>query len=556
MQLFERIHGAAGLKIIIGAAAFYAWLDALFMSVFFVRPESLGFMAEMAPILVFLLAAFGLLLSIMKRSLVERVLSSKRILLAFAALGSVGSLLLLFSSINLSWVLLVAGIFCGGLYFFTFQMGWGATFCYRGTKTATPYVAGGFACAIIIDTPLLFMIPEASAVFFALLPLISGLLFISINPEQRSYRKVSSTVPRIEGVGARLKSYLGISITLLGAVVFVMIGFGYMQHLVSFSSFAVGDVTGGILIQVVRGVTAILMFVVIVVFSGRASIVYRVGLLAMIAGFMLMSFLFGTDLFWVSGAVIICGYTAFDLLIWVAFSQIAYAHSREPLKTIAVVRLIAVLSCVAGGLIGIMLVGNGDQLSQFVSAETTIVGYLVVIATVLVLSSEDIWVLFGRGQTYAGPASAGDERAGLDERLEAWFAEFNLTSREKEIATLLAYGRTQPWIAENLTISENTVGTHVRHIYQKMDVHDRQEFIDAVCAPGASPASTSTPATTQNVTSSAGSEGGRPASTASGSAGFSAAPSPGSSASTLFDGPSPESRDVEISSPKTPDITK
>ena len=52
------------------------------------------------------------------------------------------------------------------------------------------------------------------------------------------------------------------------------------------------------------------------------------------------------------------------------------------------------------------------------------------------------------------------------------------TAREKEIAVLLAQGRTQPRIADMLGISENTVGTHVRHIYQKTEVHDRQQFID------------------------------------------------------------------------------
>lgn len=53
----------------------------------------------------------------------------------------------------------------------------------------------------------------------------------------------------------------------------------------------------------------------------------------------------------------------------------------------------------------------------------------------------------------------------------------HFTAREKEIAVLLAQGRTQPRIADMLGISENTVGTHVRHIYQKTEVHDRQQFI-------------------------------------------------------------------------------
>ena len=98
----------------------------------------------------------------------------------------------------------------------------------------------------------------------------------------------------------------------------------------------------------------------------------------------------------------------------------------------------------------------------------------MVIATVLLLSSEDMWMLTGRQQ----PSLSGDDRATQEERIDAWFDSIGLTAREREIGLLLAYGRTQPWIAERLSISENTVGTHVRHIYQKLDIHTRQELFD------------------------------------------------------------------------------
>lgn len=63
-----------------------------------------------------------------------------------------------------------------------YQLAWGRAYCHDGERSATPYVAGGFACAIVVDAPLLFMIPEAAAVFSALLPLVSGALFASIDP--------------------------------------------------------------------------------------------------------------------------------------------------------------------------------------------------------------------------------------------------------------------------------------------------------------------------------------------------------------------------------------
>ena len=228
--------------------------------------------------------------------------------------------------------------------------------------------------------------------------------------------------------------------TLLCAVMLVMVGFGYLQHLVSFS--IVGGGSGyGIIIQVARGVVALLMFAIVVGSSQRVSTVYRVGLLAMIAGFMMMPFLFGTNLFWVSGAVIIGGYTAFDLLVWVAFSQIAHTQSRDPLKTIAVMRMLSVLCTVLGFAIGIALVGNEEPMSEFVSAETTVVGYLVVIATVLTLGSEDMWALSGRPAAF--PEASAEDSFGQDERLGGWFDEIGLTAREREIGALLANGRTQ-----------------------------------------------------------------------------------------------------------------
>ena len=480
MKSLERVHGTTGIKIIIGSAFFWAWLDALFMSMFFVRPEAEGFMAEMATIAVFGLSLPWLALSLAKPAACNGLLAKKRVPLAFAALGTAGSLLLLLAGINLHWIALVAGGTCAGAFMAAYQLAWGAAYCHDGERSATPYVAGGFACAIVVDAPLLFMIPEAAAVFSALLPLVSGALFASIDPQLRTYRRTAPVVPLPKrSVRSRLKAHLGTSMMLLCAVALVMTGFGYLQHLVSFSPIASDGYPNGILVQVARGVTAVLVFAIVVLGRRRASAVYRVGLLAMIAGFMLMAFLFGTNLFWVSGAIIISGYTILDLLIWVAFSQIAYAQSRDPLKTIALMRLLAVLCYPVGAVAGIMLVGNGETMHGNVAAETTVVGYLVVIATVLLLSSEDMWMLTGRQQ----PSLSGDDRATQEERIDAWFDSIGLTAREREIGLLLAYGRTQPWIAERLSISENTVGTHVRHIYQKADVHDRQQFIDSVLSP-------------------------------------------------------------------------
>lgn len=55
---------------------------------------------------------------------------------------------------------------------------------------------------------------------------------------------------------------------------------------------------------------------------------------------------------------------------------------------------------------------------------------------------------------------------------------WGLTAREGEVFALLALGRTQPWVAERLGISESTVNSHVRHIYAKAGVNSRQDLLD------------------------------------------------------------------------------
>ncbi|MCR5583074.1 MAG: helix-turn-helix transcriptional regulator [Eggerthellaceae bacterium] len=60
-----------------------------------------------------------------------------------------------------------------------------------------------------------------------------------------------------------------------------------------------------------------------------------------------------------------------------------------------------------------------------------------------------------------------------------------LTRRENEILSYLGRGHSNAYIAEKLFISESTVRTHVKHIYQKLEVHSREELfvlLDHGCA--------------------------------------------------------------------------
>lgn len=55
---------------------------------------------------------------------------------------------------------------------------------------------------------------------------------------------------------------------------------------------------------------------------------------------------------------------------------------------------------------------------------------------------------------------------------------YGLSARELEVLDLFSQGRSASWIADYLVISKNTVRSHLRSIYTKLDVHTRQELLD------------------------------------------------------------------------------
>ena len=223
MALIDRVHGASGIKIIVGSAFLWAWLDALFMSAFFTAPDAKGLTAELAAVAVFGFSALGYAAALKKPGTVNKLIAGKRLPLIAAVLGTTGSLLLTLSGFGFGWMPLVIGSALVAAFVAVFQIGWGAAYCQDGARTATPYVAGAFACAVAIDTPMLFMIPEASAVFFSLLPLISGLIFTAVPPDQRTYRRTAErSVPARRGPRDHLNNHLGLSIMHLCATAHVL----------------------------------------------------------------------------------------------------------------------------------------------------------------------------------------------------------------------------------------------------------------------------------------------------------------------------------------------
>lgn len=73
--------------------------------------------------------------------------------------------------------------------------------------------------------------------------------------------------------------------------------------------------------------------------------------------------------------------------------------------------------------------------------------------------------------------TAGTATPGITER-EAVLDAYGLTPREVQIVELLAHGRSMAHAAQELGLATNTVRNYVQRIYEKLDVHSKQELIE------------------------------------------------------------------------------
>lgn len=200
-------------------------------------------------------------------------------------------------------------------------------------------------------------------------------------------------------------------------------------------------------------------------------LIYKVGFVAMAFGLLLMILLPKSEMF--GYALFSMGYRFIELLVWALCAHLVYSRGVSPTWIVPLSVGVWTLGRWIG-YIGSFTVafGLGVQ-GQSVLA----LMLFVLLATALFLTSRGN-LAEGWGIERIGVASL--DAVILHRNVAQAAKTYGLSPREEEVLGAIMAGQTRSQIARTFVVSEETVKTHVKHVYRKLGVNSREELSQLV----------------------------------------------------------------------------
>lgn len=228
--------------------------------------------------------------------------------------------------------------------------------------------------------------------------------------------------------------------------------------------------------EILTGMTILSALVAILVFlapKGKmVTRLYRFVIPLMAIGFLALPFL-PNSLLWMGFAAIMCGFYSFEGLVWLLQPEYILRTKASVINVFGWGRVLFHLFGFIGVTIGFFLIDLGwwnDSRSIMMCIGIVI----ILIATATYIFTEHDLYLFIR------PSETKSKSMHEMEILDEIGTQYGLSKREQEILSFLAKGRSAPFIADELYLAKGTVKVHTRHIYEKLDVHDKQELLNLI----------------------------------------------------------------------------
>lgn len=211
--------------------------------------------------------------------------------------------------------------------------------------------------------------------------------------------------------------------------------------------------------------------------------IVRIALPLMIVAFWIIPAL-GIQAYALSGPAAVGGYTAVSVLIMVLCSNMCYRYGVSAIWLFGLERSVRLLFMVLGRGAAYVCTTASIPGIDGASLMSGLAVTAVLLATLLLFRQKEVTGSWGTN-LLGGPGKSPEEirRERVLAHCEDVAGKYRLTGRELEILKLLAQHKTVGMIERELFIANGTAKAHVRHIYQKLDIHSREELF-ALIDPG------------------------------------------------------------------------
>lgn len=161
----------------------------------------------------------------------------------------------------------------------------------------------------------------------------------------------------------------------------------------------------------------------------------------------------------------------YDLFWWSIIGEML-DYTENPSKILGIGLSANVLGVLIGGVIGNAIYKTEN--SKLNSSVLALVILFIILIILPILHNQLSRLL--KNHSYL--TSVQEREKGVV--LEKIRISHELTERENEIVNLLMNGRTYKMVAEELYLSENTVKTHIKNIYSKLNIKSKSELIKMI----------------------------------------------------------------------------
>lgn len=226
-------------------------------------------------------------------------------------------------------------------------------------------------------------------------------------------------------------------------------------------------------------IIATFVFIAVVIRGGNFDfgIIYRIGLPLMVGALTVLSTLglFGETL---SNLFASGGYTALSILIMVIFANICYRYGVSAIWLFGIERGVRAIFMMLGRRVQDITLDLHFESIEGGAIVAVLTMLAVIVGTMVFMSERDLSSRWGAHfLSSVKNTESIIKKQELADRCDALAKEYRLSAREEEVLLLLAQKKTVGVIERELFIANGTAKAHIRHIYQKLDIHSRKTLL-------------------------------------------------------------------------------